>query len=285
VLDRQRLRRDQNAVRVEDVIPAEILAGVGQADRDYLEQVFRDPQRFLPPRAPDSSESERNAEPGESADPESKFSRRAKLAGLIGAGALVAGAVVVAPMLPGAHRAAPDTTGDPAPAGFLGAAELGGAAVPQQQSHPAPDANDSPHGVTHEDPVPAVDRSSGAAGARQAPPAAAAPNDRPARSAAEKLAAIERFYASIARHPDDALSLLTPGLAGGAAGELVRTWSSMDAIDLQEQDTRVQPDGSILAVATLQRPDGQLVRVTQLFRVADGTGLITDAELLSAQYM
>ena len=41
----------------------------------------------------------------------------------------------------------------------------------------------------------------------------------------------------------------------------------------------------IIAVATLQRPDGVLVRVTQLFKVADETGLITEAELLSAQYM
>jgi hypothetical protein len=59
----------------------------------------------------------------------------------------------------------------------------------------------------------------------------------------------------------------------------------MDAIDVQEADTQIKPDGSILAVATLHRPDGALVRVTQLFRVADTGGLITEAELVSAQYM
>ena len=57
------------------------------------------------------------------------------------------------------------------------------------------------------------------------------------------------------------------------------------AIDVQEADTQINPDGSILAVATLHRPDGALVRVTQLFRVADTGGLITEAELVSAQYM
>src|SRR5881394_1416378 len=85
VLDRQRTRREvAHAVRVEDVIPAEILDGVGDADRDHLEQVFRDPQKFLPQRP----EPVREPEPDEAAgEPESRFARRAKLAGLVAAGA------------------------------------------------------------------------------------------------------------------------------------------------------------------------------------------------------
>jgi len=286
VLDRQRMRRDPNAVRVEDVIPAEILDGVGEADRQYLEQVFRDPQKFLPPRSGQAAETEPKAEPGEIEEPESKLARRAKLAGLVGAGVLVVGAVAVAPMLTSSHRAAPVSSGDPAPAGFVGAAELGGAAVPQQQSGGQANRHDSSGGAGHEDQSRDSDRSNGGSG-QDKPKAGTVVTDQASsvHSTASKLAAIQRFYASIARSPQDALSLLTPVLADGSAGELVRTWSSMSAIDLQEQDTRVQPDGSIIAVATLQRPDGVLVRVTQLFKVADETGLITEAELLSAQYM
>ena len=67
-----------------------------------------------------------------------------------------------------------------------------------------------------------------------------------------------RTRAATDRIRETLFGILTPVLADGSAGELVRTWSSMSAIDLQEQDTRVQPDGSIIAVATLQRPDGVL---------------------------
>jgi hypothetical protein len=280
VLDRQRIRREQNAVRVEDVIPAEILEGVPDADRDYLEQVFRDPQNFLPPRRPKTV---KEPLPEEIEEPESRFSRRAKLAGLVAAGALVAGAVIAAPMLTTGHRTAP--AGGDAPAGFSGAADLGGAAMPQgQSSGGAPDRQElSGQGAHSETAAPETSASEPATTTEAAPPGS---HGLSAKSAAAKLDAVKKFYATIARSSQDALALLTPVLADSGPGELVRTWSSMDAIDVQEADTSVQPDGSVLAVATLHRPDGALVRVKQLFRVADDTsGLITAAELISAQYM
>jgi hypothetical protein len=288
VLDRQRTRREApNAVRVEDVIPAEILDGVGDADRDYLEQVFRDPQRFLPPRPEPVREPELADDQGE---PESRLARRAKLAGLVAAGALVAGAVIAAPMLTSAHRAA-SADGQSTPAGFTGAAELGGLAVPQHQAGGG--TPERPGGPvtqdTRSDGTPAAEESK-SGGSTQPPTSsktADAVPDKAAdpRSATRKIQAVKEFYAAIAENPSGALAQLSPSLADGAAGELVRTWSSMDAIDVQEADTQINPDGSILAVATLHRPDGALVRVTQLFRVADTGGLITEAELVSAQYM
>jgi hypothetical protein len=288
VLDRQRTRREvPNAVRVEDVIPAEILDGVGDADRDHLEQVFRDPQRFLPPRPQPDREAEQADDQGE---PESRFARRAKLAGLVAAGALVAGALVAAPMLTSAHRAAP-ADGQSTPAGFSGAAELGGLAVPQRQAgggtleQPGP----ATQGTTHSGGAPSAQESTsgGSPQPQAAPKSTSSVPDAAAdpRSATRKIQAVKDFYAAIARNSNGALALLSPTLADGAAGELVRTWSAMDAIDVQEADTQIKPDGSILAVATLHRPDGALVRVTQLFRVADTGGLITEAELVSAQYM
>jgi hypothetical protein len=286
VLDRQRTRREApNAVRVEDVIPAEILDGVGDADRDYLEQVFRDPQKFLPPRPEPVREAEQADDQGE---PESRFSRRAKLAGLVGAGALVAGAVIAAPMLTSTHRAA-SADSQPAPAGFSAAAELGGLAVPQRQAGGgAPEQRDPATSGSHSDgPSTAEPKSGGSPQPQASAKTAPTVPDKAAdpRSAARKIQAVKDFYAAIAKNSAGALARLIPGLADGTAGELVRTWSSMDAIDVQEADTQIKPDGSILAVATLHRPDGALVRVTQLFRVADTSGLITEAELVSAQYM
>ncbi|MFI5590873.1 hypothetical protein ACIA5G_37900 [Amycolatopsis sp. NPDC051758] len=287
MLDRQRTRRETpHAVRVEDVIPAEMLDDVGDADRDYLEQVFRDPQKFLPPRPEPVREPDLADDDGE---PESRFARRAKLAGLVAAGALVAGAVVAAPMLTSAHRAA-SAGGQSTPAGFSGAAELGGLAVPQHQAGggaPEQHGTTTP-GTLSSGGTPSAEEPSGGSTSPKAEPspANAVPDAAAdARSAARKIQAVKDFYAAIARNPSGALAQLSPSLADGAAGELVRTWSSMDAIDVQEADTQIKPDGSILAVATLRRPDGGLVRVTQLFRVADTGGLITEAELVSAQYM
>ncbi len=284
MLDRQRIRREHNAVRVEDVIPAEILDGVPDADREYLEQVFRDPQNFLPPRPPKTV---KEPLPSEIEDPESRLSRRAKLAGLVAAGALVAGAVIAAPMLTTGHRTAP-AGGDAAPAGFSGAAELGGAAMPQGQSSGGAPERQRPSGGQDNTPETATPEATQPGPAKTTASAAAPVGSHTvsAKAAAAKLDAVKRFYATIARSPEDALALLSPVLAGSGPGELVRTWSSMDAIDVQEADTFVQPDGLVLAVATLHRPDGALVRVKQLFQVADdSSGLITAAELISAQYM
>jgi hypothetical protein len=195
--------------------------------------------------------------------------------------------VIAAPMLTSAHRAAP-SGGQATPAGFSGAAELGGLAVPQHQAGgSAPERAGTTPG-THSQEAPAVTHPANGSPRTEAAPAAATPvpdKAADARSASRKIQAVKDFYAAIARDSAGALALLSPALADGTAGELVRTWSRMDAIDVQEADTQIKPDGSILAVATLHRPDGALVRVTQLFRVADAGGLITEAELVSAQYM
>src|ERR1700716_1936719 len=88
VHDRLRTRHEPgDAVRVEDVIPADILDDT-RVDREYLEQVFREPQKFLPPRVKQESEPEPEPPPLEQ---ESLLARRAKLAALVAAAALVAG--------------------------------------------------------------------------------------------------------------------------------------------------------------------------------------------------
>ena len=194
-------------------------------------------------------------------EPESRFARRAKLAGLVAAGALVAGAVVAAPMLTSAHRAA--SAGGQSTPGRL--QRCRGARRPRRAAAPgrwrrAGAARARPRRARIAGGSPSAEEPTGGSTAdpRRSRATANTVPDKAAdaRSAARKIQAVKDFYAAIARDSSGALAQLSPSLADGAAGELVRTWSSMDAIDVQEADTQIKPDGSILAVATLHRPDG-----------------------------
>ncbi|WP_326568190.1 hypothetical protein VSH64_41530 [Amycolatopsis rhabdoformis] len=299
MLDRQRTRRETRevtAVRVEDVIPAELLDGVGVEDRDYLEQVFREPQNYLPPRShrmdpAHRADAARSAEPAE--EPESRFARRAKQVGLVGAGALVAGAVVTAALLSGGPRPTTPVAEDTIPTGFSGAAALGGQAVPSPQEHGAGGTTfGHREGTSTEsgDGTPQPTQNTGSATQHTGAPSTSVPSTTPATgdteatgavatSDADKLKAVKSFYSSIDKNPDNALALLAPGLAQGEAGSLVRAWSAARSIDVQ--DARVQDDGSVVAVAVLHQADGTLLRVTQLFDVVEHD-VISEARLLSA---
>ncbi len=280
MLDRQRIRRE-DAVRVEDVIPEEILNDT-RVDREYLEQVFREPQKFVPSR----TREEPSPRPEPEEEPESRTVRRAKLAGLVAAGLLVAGAVVTAGVLAGTQRQNP-APGAAAPEVMSGAAALGGLAVP--------DASEARH--KQETPTPAgtstTAQPSSGTGQGSAPrrgSASSSTSSRPvakpaAVSTAEgKIDAVRKFYQTVDADPYGAMSLLTPVLAESEAGRLIQAWSAMDAIQIQ--DLREQADGTILAVVTMRNPDGGLLRVTQVLEFADETtGLITAARLLSAQHM
>ncbi|MEU3621613.1 hypothetical protein BS329_21765 [Amycolatopsis coloradensis] len=281
MLDRQRIRRE-DAVRVEDVIPEEILNDT-RVDREYLEQVFREPQKFVPAR----TREEPSPRPEPEEEPESRAARRAKLAGLVAAGLLVAGAVVTAGVLAGAQRQGP-VPGAAAPEVMSGAAALGGLAVPdaaeprQKQAAPTSSPGTSttaqPPSGTGAGSVPRPgSATSGTSSQSVAKPAAIS-------TAEGKIDAVRKFYRTVDADPYGAMSLLTPVLAGSEAGRLIQAWSAMDAIQIQ--DIREQADGTVLAVVTMRNPDGGLVRVTQVLEFADETtGLITDARLLSAQHM
>ncbi|MFI6301551.1 hypothetical protein ACIBCH_06770 [Amycolatopsis thailandensis] len=281
MLDRQRIRRE-DAVRVEDVIPEEILNDT-RVDREYLEQVFREPQKFVPART--REEPSPRPEPDED-EPESRAARRAKMAGLVAAGLLVAGAVVTAGVLAGTQRQG-SVPSAAAPEVMSGAAALGGLAVPDstepQRKHEKPTSTSAsttaqPSSGTGSG---SLSRQGSATSSTSSRPAA-----KPAAiSTAEgKIDAVRKFYQTVDADPYGAKSLLTPLLAESEAGKLIEAWSSMDAIQIQ--DIREQADGTILAVVTMRNPDGGLVRVTQVLEFADETsGLITDARLLSAQHM
>ncbi|OLZ55914.1 hypothetical protein [Amycolatopsis keratiniphila] len=282
MLDRQRIRRE-DAVRVEDVIPEEILNDT-RVDREYLEQVFREPQKFVPARTREVPAP--RPEPEED-EPESRAARRAKLAGLVAAGLLVAGAVVTAGVLAGTQREG-TAPGASAPETMSGAAALGGLAVPdstepQQRKQETPTSSGTstkaqPSSGTGSGSLP---RQSSSAGSTSPQPSA---KPVAVSTVEDKIEAVRTFYRTVDADPYGAMSLITPVLAESEAGRLIESWSAMDAIQIQ--DLREQADGTILAVVTMRNPDGGLLRVTQILEFADETtGLITDARLLSAQHM
>ncbi|MBB5854914.1 hypothetical protein ACFQ05_16520 [Amycolatopsis umgeniensis] len=279
MLDRQRIRRE-DAVRVEDVIPEEILNDT-RVDREYLEQVFREPQKFVPAR----TREEPSPRPEPEEEPESRTARRAKLAGLVAAGLLVAGAVVTAGVLAGTQRQ-DSVSGAAATEVMSGAAALGGLAVPDATEPQRKQETPTPSGTsTKAQPSSGTGSGSGTRQGSTSSSTSSQPAAKPAVGTAEgKIDAVRKFYQTVDADPYGAMSLLTPVLADSEAGRLIQAWSSMDAIQIQ--DIREQADGTILAVVTMRNPDGALVRVTQVLEFADETtGLITDARLLSAQHM
>jgi hypothetical protein len=273
-----------DTIRLEDVIPAQVLEDE-LIDRDYLEQVLRDPQRFLPPPKIKPEVKPRPVD----RDPEPVLVRRAKATGLVVAAALLAGSVVTAATLTG-HRA-PEHPHRADALEMTGAAALGGFAVPADEQGPSrPErtgTSSTPATPGPSTPVaPPADPSPGGARPRSAAGSHPAPGSgTDAKVATEdKIAAVRDFYTLVDSKPEDALRLLAPDLVGEQPGDLVRAWSSMRSVRLE--DAHLRPDGAVVAIVQMLQPDGGRLRVTQLLRLADGPRtMISEARLLSAQRM
>ncbi|WP_051116310.1 hypothetical protein [Amycolatopsis nigrescens] len=285
VHDRQRTRQQPAAVRVEDLISAEILADE-LVDREHLERVFQDPQHYLPP--PRTREPRAKARPEPSPEPERPLARRAKLAGLLLAAAVLIGSVAAAAVLTNRQRDRPPAA-EPGKPQITGAVALGGFAAPGRKDDAGHEANDaaaagtSPsgggdHAATTTTPTPTSSSS---------PPGTSRPPDTRydagrSSSSADKVAAVRGFYSLVDTDPFRALALLDPLLAGEQPGDLVRSWGAMDSVEVEQ--AQVQPDGSVRAVVTMRQPDGSRLRITQLLRLAEGTAdKIVQAWLLSAE--
>jgi hypothetical protein len=271
VQNRQRSRHQPEFVRVEDVIPAEILDS-DEVDREYLARVFRHPRRFLPPPRLTPKPA-----PEPDREPEPPFARRAKLAGLVLAAGVLASAIVIA--------STKDVDGSTSQASW--AAALSGFALPAASAGQGGAGNGAP-GASQQA-APSSQQRPDAPAAQQAPsaqPAPGAPQSAKAPESelgtAEKIAAVRAFYRTVDNRPKDALSLLDPLLTGKQPDYLVGAWQQMDSIEVTE--AQVQPDGTVLAVVTMTQKDGVHLRLTQSLHVANGTaGIIDEIRLLSAE--
>ncbi|GLY63450.1 hypothetical protein [Amycolatopsis taiwanensis] len=262
-----------------DDLPIQETFGVELLGRRSLTETAREPRTFLPPPR---VRPRRHISPPR--EPESRFSKVAKLAGLTTASTLLVGAVVASSMV---TRARTEQTGrsTPAPPAITGAAALGGFAMqdsvkPGRDRHSSPATTHTQKPATSEQPSP-TGLAWSATGTSEAPPASPAPSTTKA-PIDDKLTTVNQFYQLMgSQRPQDALAMLAPALAGDQPGDLVRAWSSMSQVEAK--DVHVQPDGSVLAVVDMVRRDGTHLRVTQVLELTGG--LIEQAVLLSAEQL
>jgi hypothetical protein len=268
VPDRRRLRRTPDVLTVEDLISAEAF--------DH-ELDGRESRKFLPPPR---VRARRLTEPMR--EPESRFSKLAKLAGLTTATSLLVGAVVASSVL-SRERTEQPSRANLAPPPITGAAALAGFAMPgagPSQPHPVPS---SPVFSAPQRPVAETQPAVGGVASSNPPTTTTATvfavND------SDKVAVVRKFYQRMnAQRLDDALSMLAPALIGDQTGYLVRAWSSMKSVEVN--DAHVQSDGSVRAVVTMLQEDGTRLRVTQVLSLAeDVAGMISQAVLLSAEQL
>lgn len=259
-----------------DDLPIQEAFGAELLGRRSLTEDVREPRTFLPP--PRVRPRRQVLPPRE---PESRFSKVAKLAGLTTAGTLLVGAVVASSMV---TRERTEQTGrsTPAPPAITGAAALGGFAMqdsvrPGRTEYPSPATTHPPKPTTSDQPSPPAVSWSGPGSPNSA-------SDPPTTTTAvnDKLTAVNKFYQLMgSQRPQDALAMLAPGLAGDQPAELVRAWSSINRVEAK--DVHVQPDGSVLAVVDMVQHDGTRQRITQVLEVAGG--LIKQAVLLSFEQL
>lgn len=117
---------------------------------------------------------------------------------------------------------------------------------------------------------------------RQAEPPAPAPPLDVVTGPKPQVDVVRRFYELLPAKAAAAAQLLSPELVGGSVDDFVAAWGRIRAVGIES--TSLRPDGSVLAVVSLQEADGRWMRVEQLFRLTDTTTpRIVGTEVLSAQ--
>lgn len=93
---------------------------------------------------------------------------------------------------------------------------------------------------------------------------------------------VKRFYELLTTKPNSAAKLLSPDLVGANPREFVESWGMIKTVNVDQ--TSVRPDGSVLAVVSMQELDGSWLRIEQIFWLTDTTQpRIVGTEVLSAQ--
>lgn len=198
-----------------------------------------------------------------------------KLAGLGTAVFLLCGAVAAGTMIASQRSGEQADTGRPA-AEITGAQAL----LPDKlnETLPPSGAVAPPRGSASTQ-VPTSDQPNpGSAGPDGARNADETPADLPGPLTDAQL--VEHFYQLLPTAPTEAFGLLSPDLLDGDLGEFLRSWSTVDRLEVLELAER---GDEILAVVRMQLADGGTLRVQQLLSVADEPRQIVGVELLSAQ--
>lgn len=209
-----------------------------------------------------------------SAPPPSR--RGARIAGLV-TGALVLITSVAAVAVLAGHRApGPERPRAAAPREISGhsalrpdvlSAELGGSAARTADvAEPDRPAEVAPVPMAADEPVaPSV-----------VPPPSVATGPDP------HVDVVRRFYELLPAKPAEAARLLSAELVGGSGREFVAAWDRIQSITIES--TSARPDGSVLAVVSMQERTGRWMRVEQVFWLTETTQpRIIGTRVLSAQ--
>ncbi|GAA0237641.1 hypothetical protein GCM10010492_40920 [Saccharothrix mutabilis subsp. mutabilis] len=214
-----------------------------------------------------------------SAPPPSR--RGARIAGLV-TGALVLITSVAAVAVLAGHRApGPERPRAAAPREISGhsalrpdvlSAELGGSAEPGGSTRTGDGAE--PGRPAEVAPLPMAADDPAAPSVVPPPSVATGPNPR--------VDVVRRFYELLPAKPAEAARLLSPELVGGSGREFVAAWDRIQSITIES--TSARPDGSVLAVVSMQERTGRWMRVEQVFWLTETSQpRITGTRVLSAQ--
>ena len=93
---------------------------------------------------------------------------------------------------------------------------------------------------------------------------------------------VKKFYELLTTKPGSAAKLLSPDLVGANPADFVKSWGTIKVLNVDQ--TSVRPDGSVLAVVSMQEADGSWLRIEQLFWLTSTSQpRIIGTEVLSAQ--
>lgn len=205
-----------------------------------------------------------------------------KAAGLV-TGALVLFASVAAASILAGHR--PSGPGQPT---YGAPVEINGSTALRPDllsAHLRDESTSQPTTAPGETKAPAVLNAPIAADPNTAPeadepPADAVPNVAVGQQ--PKIDVVRGFFELLPAQPAAAARLLSPDLLGGSTVDFVESWGTIKAITIDS--TTLRPDGSVLAVVSMQEIDGRWLRLEQLFWFADtSVPRIIGTEVLSAQ--
>ncbi|MET9228801.1 hypothetical protein [Lentzea sp. NPDC003310] len=206
--------------------------------------------------------------------------RRTKTGRIARAAGLLAGAVVLVSSIAGAAVMAskrPENAGIPVserPVALSGSSAL----RPDVLSSQLPNENPAPQ-TTQVMPMP----DPSALLLETAAPQAAEPSTPEVSvGPVPQVDVVKKFYELLTTRPGSAAKLLSPELVGANPSEFVRSWGRIKVVNVDQ--TSVRPDGSVLAVVSMQEADGSWLRVEQLFWLTSTTQpRIVGTEVLSAQ--
>jgi hypothetical protein len=221
-----------------------------------------------------------------------KASRAAKAAGLITGAVVLFASVATASVLAGNRPAGPSSPRNDPPLEISGVsalrpdllnARLHDQAVPPQVTITVASAPSRAPAASTTSATPPASTSAVAADARAevfSQTRAAVPSI--STGSQPQIDVVRTFYELLSTSPTAASTLLAPELLGTDPHGFVQSWSTIKTINLD--GTTLRPDGSVLAVVSMQESDGRWLRVEQLFTLTDSSvPRIVGTQVVSAQ--